>query len=160
MSIPSLIDIMELWRDTINNSTTLDSYCQTTFGQSFSVFVGLDPKNPPKISQAPFLLVVPDNLDSGLTVGAHNYNVIVHIGIKDDEYSDFQSNGTSEMRGIYRINQMWEYVWDDIETAANGKNLIADRLSYSINTDAFPLIQAMGMIGSSLPNTIGVNITL
>ncbi len=39
----------------IANSATLEAYCQTNFGKSVSVYVHVDPKNPPSISKAPWV---------------------------------------------------------------------------------------------------------
>jgi hypothetical protein len=160
MSIPKLTDVVALWRDTIIADATLAGYCTGTLGAALNVYVGVDEKNPPKIGNAPFLVIVPIGTRPGYQEDQHTWSIGIHIGIEDATFSDYQGNGAVEMRGVYRIDQMYTYVQAALDAIAAQKNVTADMIQFTVECNAFPLIQAQALIECRLPNTIGINISL
>jgi hypothetical protein len=161
MTIPAIMDLAGLWRDTLRDYTPLTSYCTGTMGKALSIYVGLDPKDPPDISDCPLIIIVPSGTRPGRMESDNTYGIELHMGINDGTFSDWQSkNVAAEMRGLYRMDTMWGHIQDALSAIAASKNLTDDVIQYSLNTEAFPLIQAQAIIESRLPNTIGVSITL
>lgn len=160
MSIPSLSSLVSLWRDTLVADSTLATYCTGTLGAALKVYVGLDEKNPPKISDCPFLVIEPIGSRPGDQEDQHSWSVGIHLGINDGTFSDYQGKGATEMRGFHRIDTMWGHVQSALDGLSTTTNLATDTIQYSVNMEAFPLIQASGLIESRLTNTLGINIAL
>jgi hypothetical protein len=160
MSIPSLSSLVGLWRDTLVADSALSTYCTGTLGGALKVYVGLDEKNPPMISNCPFLVIVPQGTRPGYQEDMHSWSVVIYLGINDGMFSDYQSKGATEMRGFHRIDSMWNLVQTALDGLATTTNVTADMIQYQVNMEAFPLIQASAMIQARLPNTIGINIAL
>lgn len=160
MSVPTLADLIANWRDVLLNYSPLTSYCTNTLGSSLTLFVGLDDKNPPKISECPFILIDPVGSQSGISDAEFSWGSVIHMGIEDNTYSDYNSTGATEMRGFYRIDTIWNHIKDALEADALGKNLMMDSAQYTIMTEALPLIQAKAQIEARFTNTIGANFTL
>lgn len=160
MSIPSLSDLVALWRDTLVADAAISSYCTGTLGATRKIFVGLDEKNPPKISDCPFIVIVPIGTRPGDQEDQHAWSVGIHIGINDGTFSDYQSKGATEMRGFHRVDELYNLVQASLDALSTSKNLATDVIQYTVNMEAFPLVQASGIIESRLTNTIGINITL
>ena len=160
MSIPSLSDLCALWRDTLVADSAISTYCTGTLGATRKIYLGFDEKNPPKISDCPFIVIIPIGTRPGDQEDQHAWTVGIHVGINDGTFSDYQSKGATEMRGFHRVDYLWNLVQDSLGTLSSAKNLATDTIQYQIIMEAFPLVQASGLIEARLTNTIGINITL
>ena len=161
MNIPLLTDLLELWRDTTLNNTALFTYCNTTFGKDPKIYIGIDPKNPPQIEDAPFIAIHPVGANQGIMSDSFAYSIEIHIGVDDGLYNDYNANGsTAEMRGLYRTDAVYELVKDALDETASSKYLAPDMVSLDIDTEALPLVQAHVTLEARMANTMGVNVTL
>ena len=108
----------------IANNSALDTYCKAQFGgKSISVYVHIDPKNPPSISKAPWV---------GLTVqsysrpGEHNGDVTT-FDLESAVYCEKSSETTSEkvtsLDGFAIIETLSNMVFAIIETAVTQSDI-------------------------------------
>jgi len=101
----------------IANSATIETFCQANFSKSISVYVHLDPKNPPSISKAPWV---------GLTIQgysrpAENAGRIVTFDLETAVYCEKSTETTSgkitTLGGFATLESLSDLVFGVIETA-------------------------------------------
>lgn len=160
MSVPTLTSLVEHFRAAIYADASIASFCTTNYAKSVKLYVGYDQKNPPASANCPFIAIVPVGRSMGIMENEYVYHIDIDFGIVDNTFSDYQSNGSQEMRGFYRIDSFAELINTALETIASGHNLATDLINYQVTMDAFPLIVGQMTIEARLANTIGIDITL
>lgn len=100
----------------IANDAAIESYCQMNYGKSISVFVHIDPKNPPSISNAPWV---------GLTIQGYRRPIDTNVVLAefDLECAVFCSNATqttsgkiTTLAGFSALEDLSDLVFTVIET--------------------------------------------
>lgn len=101
----------------ISGDAAIEAYCQTNFGKSISIYVNIDPKNPPSISKAPWV---------GLTVQGYNrpteYNTkLVTFTLESavflNDATETTSGKITTLRGFASIEDLSDLVFAAIELA-------------------------------------------
>jgi hypothetical protein len=102
----------------VANNAALETYCQTKWGKSVSIFVHINPKSPPSISNAPAV---------GLTVQGYsrpteNNNVMVEFELETAAYISDATAATSgkitTLGGFAVLEDFSDLVFAAIEAAA------------------------------------------
>jgi hypothetical protein len=114
----------------VSTNAALETYCQTNFGKSISIYVHVDPKNPPGIAKAPWV---------GLTVQGYsrpteNNANIVSFDLESAVYAEKSTEVTSgkitTLSGFATIEDLSDLVFAAIETAVSTSSTQTD-MTYS-----------------------------
>jgi len=160
MSIPSISQLVALYRDTLVADTDLQTFCTDNFSKACTHYVGLDVKKLPGRAQAPFLSLVPRAQVDGQADAMFVWSIDVYMGVDSNVYSDYQGTGSNEMKGLYLCDEMKGIVKDALDALAGSKNLTMDSVSFTLDSDTFPLVVGTMSIESRFTNTIGVSFSL
>ena len=132
----NLRDITALLRDAIYGNSALNTYCSGTLGGALTLQVGTNPGQPLGASDSPYCIIVPVGKSLGDTVQLV-WEFDISFGYNDTTFSDYQDNGTKEMRGQYRIEEFGDLIIASVETV--GRNYIIQNQRTQITSEAFPL---------------------
>lgn len=127
-----LWQIVEKWKDILQNSEKLENYCQDKYGKSFKIFMGADPKEPPGENMAPYIMIIPGSKEEGGDVGENTYTVFIHTCIcqgteladgkpvtgsfDDEEYKDAKVYIVPGEKEIVEFSQLiFEELQDNLE---------------------------------------------
>ena len=162
MALLKNTELMVTFRDAITGSTAITSWLTTNYPTStLKVFTGIDQKNPPGESDAPFVCLIPSSAVLGETTDSHQYSMEIVVGLVDDTFSDYATTGATEMKGVFNLDSICHLIIEELRTLSTVQNWMAD--SINLQNDSityFPL--HMGTIGitSSFQNVLGYDIKL
>ncbi len=107
----------------IANNAALETYCQGKFGKSISVYIHIDPKNPPSVDKAPWV---------GLTIQGYRRPVEQNIQVVNFDVESavfcFEPNTTTPvdivgkvttLKGFATLEDLSDLVFSAIEVAVS-----------------------------------------
>lgn len=154
-------EIVSAWRDKLLSSTPIAEFCTNNFGSALTLQVGSDDRNMLGEKDAPFLNIIPLRSTPGLSQQEVSWDIDIDLGILDDVFEDYGSNGAREMRGIYRLDQFAKLVIAEFESLAGEHNLLADFIEFNMDSSTyFPVHIGALSIQSKLTLPIGATVTL
>lgn len=116
MKISTLLDAIAT---AVANDAAIEAFCQTNFNKSVNVYVHIDPKNPPRTSEAPWV---------GLTTQGYNRpteNNVVSLEFDLESAAYCAKNGATvsgkitTLKGFETLEDFSDLVFAAIETAVS-----------------------------------------
>ena len=136
----TMSDLLRKFRDDIKNSTEISDWCTATYGSSFMLGIGADERREWGISDAPFGVIIPSSISSGVSQSQLAFTFDIDLGIHQTDVSDYNTVGVEEMKGVYELDELSNLVINVLRNAASGYNAVADFVSVSLdNSTFFPL---------------------
>jgi len=122
---------------------TLETFCQTNFSKSISVYVHLDPKNPPSISKAPWVGLTVQSYERPAEDKAAFMNFNLETAVYCEKSGEVTSGKITTLTGFSTVEALSNLVFSIIETAVtqSGTQTTMDYLSEqetSIGIAEFP----------------------
>lgn len=96
-------------RDTLKNDSDIADFCLTKYSKPLTLFVGINPKNPPKEAHCPFIVIFPVKKREGESLEEYSYNTVLWLGIKND--NAVTTGNVIEESGIEEISEFSQLVY-------------------------------------------------
>lgn len=132
------------------NDTALEAYCQTNFTKSPSIFVHLDPKNPPSISKAPYIGLTIQQYSRPVEANARVIDFTLEAGCYIDNKKEklSNSNKVSTLEGFAMIEDFSDLVFAAIEKAVTTSSLQLNMSYRSEDTTLLAVGEFPGWVAS------------
>lgn len=149
-------EITEFLSSEITASAEIENYCQTKYGKSLLVFIGVDVNNPPSEEDMPCLIIEPTVKNIGSQEAKFDYEILLHIAIKGSEKPTVNGNKVL-YEGVYDIEELGELIVGVLKKQIGIKsNMDAYGVDfYQDEINAFPVYSGVVVVGMSVPNIIG-----
>lgn len=143
------------------NSTAVETFCQTNYTKSLLIFKSLDQYKLPKESDAPYVVLLKDDMDAGEAVNTWKYQLGFEIGINDTtETSSTVGNSTViEIEGEKRVEELTNIIYDEIRQNIPC-NANVDEMRMVLDDTQFPLYISIMVLRFNIPKPIGAVIGL
>ena len=136
----TMSDLVRKFRDDIKTSTELKDWCISTFNKEILLGIGADERREWGIVDAPFAVIIPSSISSGVSQSQLAYVFDIDVAIHQPDFSDSEFIGVEEMLGVYQLDEMVNLVINILRNSAMGYNAVADFVSVSMdNSTFFPL---------------------
>ena len=162
MALLKSTELLATLRDKIIGSSAISTYISTHFhGSTLSVYTGMDQKNPPGETNAPFCVFLPVSASLGETQDSHSYTFEVLVGVLDSTYEDWQSKSAIEMEGAYRLDDICHLMIEEFRELSSVQNWIADDINLQMDSITyFPMHLGIISLTSAFSNVLGYDIKL
>ena len=145
----ALKTIWQKWRDILEKDEAIEQCCQSKYGKSLTVYVGINRKNPPKAENCPFAVILPGAKVEGEDVGEFIYSLTVGWAIANENMTG------NELDGIGECDDLGQLILTALVEA--NPNYPASSINYDINpVDFFPQIVGEMLIELTITPVIGV----
>ena len=151
-------EITEFIANELISSSEIDSYCQTTYGKSLLVFIGVDINNPPKEDDMPCIIIEPTVKNIGNKESQFDYEIVLHLAIAGSEKPIINGNKIL-YSGVYDVEELGDLIVEHLKKQIGIKSNM-DAYSVDFYQDeiaTFPIYSGVIVVGMSVPNTIGEN---
>jgi len=157
MALLKHMDLLATFRDKIKASTAIASFLTVQYPtETLTIYTGVDRQAAPGTYQTPFITLDPQTSSIGESEQGHSYSTEIAVGLKDGVYSDFQSNGTIEMKGCFNLDTLCFLVIEELRELSNVQNWIADDINLDQDsTTNFPLHIGFISITSAFNQPLG-----
>ena len=161
MALLKLSEFLATVRDKVIASSDLSNFCSTNFGKSCTFYTGWNQKDPPGENNCPFVSFTPNASNVGETASSHSHTMSIVCGVLDSTFEDINANGTSEMQGIFLLEDMTSIIYEEIRDLSNVQNWIADDVNIAFDSiTMFPMHIGTMTITTNYDTIIGVDIGL
>jgi len=128
---------LETLRDVLRDSAEIAAYCQAKYSKKHSVFIGLNPQNPPRKEDNPSLSIIGVRIERAGT--REKISMTIGICVEKDNLADSTANGvtTKTYEGFLDAEELREKVERAVIDAR--KFLLPKIESESIQNEIFPL---------------------
>ena len=128
---------LETLRDILRDSAEIAAYCQAKYSKKHSVFIGLNPQNPPRKEDNPSLSIIGVRIERAGT--REKISMTIGICVEKDNLADSTANGvtTKTYEGFLEAEELREKVERAVIDAR--KFLLPKIESESIQNEIFPL---------------------
>jgi len=128
---------LETLRDVLRDSAEIAAYCQAKYSKKHSVFIGLNPQNPPRKEDNPSLSIIGVRIERAGT--REKISMTIGICVEKDNLADSTANGvtTKTYEGFLEAEELREKVERAVIDAR--KFLLPKIESESIQNEIFPL---------------------
>ena len=96
------------WRDALVNSQEIDDFCQSKYGKSLKLFIGLDVNQPPTKQDCPYILIYPGKKVEGASKKINRYTIPIEWSINNNTKTE--SNNLIELPGGYEVEELGQLV--------------------------------------------------
>lgn len=150
-----LSDIVAKWRDAIKNSTEINNFCLTNYGEDLTLFVGVNKKSPPKDKDYPLVVLRPGVKIEGEEEEEFRYSISVGWGIINENVSVV--GNVEEIEGIAECDELGQLILQEL-AAVNPAHPLST-IEYEIEAvEFFPKIIGEMAIEISITVPIGANL--
>jgi len=156
----TMSDLLITFRDAIRNSTEISDFCTDKYSKDLSVAVGADERREWGQNEAPFCVIVPEGMNTGMSQGDLSFDFSFELGILDSSFSDNDGDDIIDMEGVYDIDAMANLVIDLLQTHAGLYNAKADFITVDFDTTFFPLHVANMSVTVQVDHVLGATQTL
>ncbi len=157
-----LSDILTQWRDCLVSSQVLESFCQTKYGKSLKLFIGLDPNVQLTETDCPYIIIYPGWKTEGGERKQFCYMVPVHWAIINS--SKTISGNQVELDGIYDCDMLGQLILAELAEASPGNPI--SYVKYEMQTKEslkelayFPKFEGKMEVKFYITPVLGGNIT-
>lgn len=128
---------LETLRNILRDSAEIAAYCQAKYSKKHSVFVGLNPQNPPRKEDNPSLSIIGVKIERAGT--REKISLTIGICVEKAELADSTVNGvtTKSYEGFLEAEELREKVEKAVIDAR--KFLLPKTESETIQNEIFPL---------------------
>ena len=133
----TMSNLIRSFRDGLRNSVELSNFCTDNYNKTIAIGIGADERREWGGSDAPFALIVPASVETGMSQRDLGFTFDIDLGIKDDVFEDYEGEDIAEMLGVYKIDEMANIVVDLIETMASSYNAKADLMTIQFDSSTF-----------------------
>lgn len=129
---------LEIMRNVLRDSTEIAAYCQARYGKKHTVFIGLNPQNPPQKADNPSLSIIGVRVEKAGT--REKIGMTIGICVEKETRTDVIPEGgvaTKTYEGFLEVEELRELVEKAVITAK--KFLLPKTESESIQNEIFPL---------------------
>jgi len=101
---------LETLRDVLRDSAEIAAYCQAKYSKKHSVFIGLNPQNPPRKEDNPSLSIIGVRIERAGT--REKISMTIGICVEKDNLADSTANGvtTKTYEGFLEAEELREKV--------------------------------------------------
>jgi len=151
-----LMEVVAVFRDLVKNDTDIETFCQTNFGKSITIFTGLQ-RQFPSDEDSPFVAFLPDMKSGGCEAESFSWSFSCVIGLLNDNYSDL-GNGAIEWEGLYLIDNLSELISESFKNLPSDYNISADIVNFDMidNDEMYPLATCDLSVAINMQNVLGV----
>ncbi|MBP2656895.1 MAG: hypothetical protein H6Q73_4464 [Firmicutes bacterium] len=133
VSTLKLSDIISKWRDALQASTVIQSYCTTTYSQTPNIYVGINGKNPPANSKCPLIILYPGAKAEGLELEEYTYKLTVAWAIVQETTTT--NDNITEYSGVAECDALGQLIYLEL-AELSAENPISE-VHYSIEPVAY-----------------------
>jgi hypothetical protein len=152
-------DLIATFRDSLLADSDIKQFCTDNFGKNLLTVIGHIRANELGIADAPFLMIAPSSVDTGMRSGQDSFHFDIDVAIAEKVFEDYQDNSANEMKGFYLLDQMVNLVINNLRNHAAGKNAVADSIGivYDIS-NFYPLHVATLNVSVTVETVLGFSI--
>ena len=151
--------VIEKYRNLILNTSSINTWCNANYSKNLSVFVGYNMEDSPKVSDAPFCVIVPITYERGNSNDEYRFTLEFNIGVYNRTYSNFNGNGALEWKGLYHADALTELIIGALESDIS--NASVDIVGYNLeDLSIYPTAIATLDVDISITNVLGGTITI
>lgn len=154
--MPTSITNLEICREVAKDLQAyvpLIEYFQNNFTSDVTFKIGEDARDPNGRKDCPFVTVIPGSSSVGMTEGVHDWEIMIHVGIISDGYSDPNSDHVSEMDGLELMDNLFQLIRAALE--AMDSNLVPDRIDFVPNhTEHYPMHLGLISVAYRMSNVL------
>lgn len=114
----------------VSSNAALETYCQANFGKSISIYVHVDPKNPPGIAKAPWVGLTVQGYSRPTENGANVVSFDLETAVYAEKSTEVTSGKITTLSGFAQIEDLSDLVFAAIETAVSTSSTQTD-MTYS-----------------------------
>ena len=114
----------------VSSNAALETYCQANFGKSISIYVHVDPKNPPGIAKAPWVGLTVQGYSRPTENGANVVSFDLETAVYAEKSTEVTSGKITTLSGFAQIEDLSDLVFSAIETAVSTSSTQTD-MTYS-----------------------------
>ena len=153
--------LIDSFLNEITSSATLKDLCFDRFGKYPQFALGNDERKEWGAEDAPFIVLVPNSWDGGVTTGQVNFSFDIDIGVVDSKFEDYEDECVVAMRGFRTLDEIVNVVMDIILQHACTYNAIGDQVNCVYNnSEFFPLHVATLNVDVEVPTVMNGQRTL
>ena len=139
----NIITLIHTLRDGIHDDSGLQTWCQSTFGQAQSVFVGIDHRKPPEEDRFPLISVYPIAKAMGFDLEQADHQVLVTCGVCQEGELETGKANAAELAGFALLESFRKMVETRAALVAEGLGLTLSRVDVEYQPlEVFPFFMA------------------
>jgi hypothetical protein len=147
--------IVAKWRDALKDDAAINDFCQTNFGKTPVIFVGLDLENPPTLNDCPLIIIRPGMKDEG-ELDPFVYTLSIGWAVVNESKS--VAGSVAEYAGIWQCDYLGQLIYSVLGEISSGNPVT--HLTYDLNPiDYFPQFVGEMTLVTEVHPAIGGTIT-
>ena len=152
----TMSDLLRTFRDLFRDSEEVTDWCIANYGQKLKIGVGADERREWGNEDAPFLVIVPSYIATGMSQSSLDFTFEVDVAVSELNFSDFEYSDTMEMEGIYKLDELLNLVIEVMNNGADQYNAVADQIDIGLDSSMFfPLHVATLTVTINNPHLLG-----
>lgn len=116
--------ILDDWATRLANDTDIETWCQTNYGFSVSILVGLNLEDPPRKDECPCIVLVPGKKRTGKAVDIESLIAGVALAVYDEAKTT--SGKITKYSGIQKVEEFRQLVLTVIAQSLMDGGFIAE----------------------------------
>jgi hypothetical protein len=125
--------IISKWRDTLQASQPIQSFCSTKYSKSPSIFVGVNGQSPPTGSNCPMIIIYPGSKSEGLELQEFMYKITVGWTVLQNAVT--VSNNVTECTGVSECDALGQLIYQELAQISTDNPISV--VNYSIEPVAY-----------------------
>ena len=114
----NILTLLHNLRDAIADDINIKTWSQTNYTRDHKVYVGIDDRKPPPVSEYPIVHLFPINKISGYELAAQDHGIGATCGIHNEGTTNTGKTNAFELTGIIHIEEFRKLVETAIINAA------------------------------------------
>ena len=152
-------DLIATFRDSLLADNDIQQFCTDNFDKQLTTVIGHIRANELGIEDAPFLMISPSSVETGMRVAQVGFHFDIDVAIVEKLFEDYQNTSANEMKGFYLLDQMVNLVINNLRKHAEGKNAVADSIGITYDISNFyPLHVATINVSVTVETVMGFSI--
>ncbi|MBP2639320.1 MAG: hypothetical protein H6Q66_271 [Firmicutes bacterium] len=128
-----LRDIVVKWRDALQASSAIQSYCTTKYSKSPKIYVGINGKSLPADTDCPIIIIYPGEKSEGLELQEYSYTLTVGWTILQSATTT--TGSITEYTGATECDDLGQLIY--LELAQLSTNYPVSEVKYNIEPVAY-----------------------
>jgi len=147
MSIKLSVLLNEI-AEKIENNAELETFCQTNFSKSFKVYAYIDPDNPPKISNAPFIGLAIFGYEKPTNDNGRLLNFSLQVACFIEDSGETTSGKVTTLGGFAKLESFSDLVFDTIDAEITTSEQQQDMSVLSESNTSYGIADFPGFVAS------------
>ncbi len=133
VSTLKLSDIISKWRDALQASTAIQTFCTTKYSASPKIYVGVNGKALPVNTDCPLIIIYPGAKSEGLELQEFTYNITIGWAIVQETSNT--TNGVTEYAGVGECDSLGQLIYEELAGLSTDNPI--STVNYSIEPVAY-----------------------